>query len=252
MVYKDLPAGTQFLFGKINTEVYDTQLRRSMPTQQYLKWAKTDSNNLAINVDAAGAAIAFDHARPGTGSNRYERMHGTKMYFESSIHKFLNCADESWKNVDEGDACPRSNGIFQNGFLSAFNEQEKNCLLPFSVTVGTPAGYQRKYGNSVTKQVYASLPSAEQLGTYREAGSFNILFHNMRTYITDPGTMAMRYQYGTPHTTAGECTYNIAPIVKIKDDAPVDLTENGQYIIRIPESDFSGDILSFLGILPAA
>ena len=76
---------------------------------------------------------------------------------------------------------------------------------------------------------------------------------NIRTYITNPRTTAInRYYYGSVQHANSDDRFEIAPVVKIKDDAPVDTDQEGRYIIRISEPEFTGDIASFLGIQIAA
>lgn len=213
-----------------------------------MKWIKSNDNGIAVGVDTI-SSIQFDHPRPATGVNRYQRQHGQKVYFESDIHKYLNTASEDWKNISVGDMDIRYTGP---GFLSRFDDTERKLLVPHTVKVEVPVGYNKKYGKTMEKNVLAALPSAEQLGTRREAGTLGLTAEHFYTWVREAGTMNQYVCRGYTYPKPCNSPAPVCPIIKLKDDAPVDTQIDGSFIIRIPEPDFTGDIEAFLGISIAA
>lgn len=244
MFYSELLNGTKFFFGSTLISAYNGRTRTYEQVNTPVCWVKTAQDGLAICTNGL-QTVSFDYRRTATGNNRYERDHGNRVYFLSAVHKYLNCANSSWRTVDPGDAIPRGP---ENGFLSIFNDKEITFILPHTVSVNVPAGYTKKNGATMTQQVLASLPSAEQLGTRYEQGTLGVDCRNIYTWITNAESMSKTFDRGYINSHCGsERSAGICPLVKIKDDAPIDVTENGEYIIRIPEPDFEGDIAAFLG-----
>jgi hypothetical protein len=99
------------------------------------------------------------------------------------------------------------------------------------------------------QEVLIGIPSEAQMGYRNHPGSFNISFEDIGVtgWLSDADTMSKYHGYGYTNRMNSDHTRNIIPVIKIKDDAPVDIDEHGQYIIRIPESTFDGDIMAFLG-----
>jgi hypothetical protein len=88
------------------------------------------------------------------------------------------------------------------------------------------------------------------MGTRNNPGTFGINFTRSETWVLDADTMH-HYHSGYIYRIGGERGKFVMPVIKIKDDAPVDRDERGRYIIRVPESDFAGDLAAFLGFDPA-
>lgn len=248
MVFNDLPIGAEFCFGKIKKTQYSRTpdgRHVSEVVDVPLVWKKTALNGLSVGIRECGYA-AFDYPHDATGSNRYMRNHGHRLFFLSSLYKYLNTADTSWKNVSTGDRPPRydDNGA---GFLSKFSDEEIRLIEPHNMKVEVPVGYTKQYGTEVTKSVLVGIPSLEEIGDAYSSGTFQINVPQKSTWLSDADTMSKYISYGHIRRMGGDGTSNIMPVIKLKDDAPVDVLENGKYIIRIPESDFSGDIAAFLG-----
>ena len=249
MVFKDLPRGTTFCFGKIKKTQYNYGVRgpaRSEVVDAPIIWKKTGLNGLSVGVEECGYAT-FDYRHEATGTNRYMRSHGHRLFFLSSLCKYLNCADGSWREVAEGDNPPHTE-TSNSGFLSRFSDEELRLLEPHNMKVAVPAGYTKQYGAEMTKPVLVGIPSLEQVGDRMNRGSFGVNFDHISTWVTDADTMSKYLNHGYLRRCGGDCSSNIMPVIKIKDDAPVDVDEAGRYVIRIPEIDFTGDLDAFLGL----
>lgn len=247
MVYGELAPGALFYFGKKEVRNYDYSLRREKTENLPIQWKKTAENGLSIGLNAVNNK-RFDNKKPGTGSNRYEREHGYKVYFLSNLHKYLNCADESWAAVQEGDAYIEPS----SGFLSVFSDEERKFIVPHRMETKIPEGYTKKYGSVWQKDVLVGLPSLSQIGSRAERGTLDIDPESVYTWVTDADTMQKFVARGYQYKRVCDRPTCACPLIKISDDAPVDVTSDGEFIIRIPEKEFTGDILSFLGISLAA
>lgn len=248
MVFSELPAGSEFCFGRVMKHQRVCINGRGVweDTLIPLIWQKTALNGLSVGIKECGYA-SFDYRREATGTNRYMRTHGHRLFFLSAIYKYLNCADHSWKETAQGDMAPRSD-TNEGGFLSRFNEEEMRLLEPFALKVQVPPGYVKQYGTEMTKNVLVGLPTSEELGSRFSAGTFGVQFRRLDTWLRNAESMCVYMNYGSPSRCGGEVQRIIMPIIKIKADAPVDRTEDGKFIIRIPETDFAGDIAAFLGL----
>ena len=247
MVFSEIPVGQNFCFGRnmVASYGYNNGARRMREIP--LVWKKTALNGLSVCVEEYPYA-SFDHARAATGTNQSIRLHGHRVFFLSSLYKYLNCEDTSWMEVENGDSTPSVRGTETNrGFLSTFTDEERVYMETFSMTVPNPPGYTKQYGASQTKNVLVGIPSLEQLGDSRSAGTFGVIFNGANTWVTDADTMHKHYSYNSAYRIGGERIRNVMPVIKIKDDAPVDRDEHGRYVIRIPETDFAGDLSAFLG-----
>ena len=248
MVFSELPVGSKFCFGKIKKTQYNYG-RNGSVTQVVdtpLIWKKTALNGLSVGVDECGYC-SFDYPRQGTGNNRYMRSHGHRLFFLSSLYKYLNCADGSWRETAVGDGAPYSDSN-NSGFLSRFTDEELRLIEPHNMRVAVPAGYTKQYGTEMTKSVLVGIPSLEQVGDRLTRGTFGVSFDRISTWVSDADTMCKYLNHGYLRRTGGDGTSNIMPVIKLKDDAPVDMDESGRYIIRIPETNFTGDLDAFLGL----
>lgn len=243
MVFKDLPAGTVFLFGQtgIWQGSYESGRYQRVLVQKPLKWKKTDRDGLSLYADELLHA-SFDYSRYATGTNRYMRNHGHRFFFLSSLYRYLNCGDESWSSVAEGDGRPFADT--ERGFLSCFSDQEVSMLQPFTMKVDVPVGYTKQYGKQVEKQVLVGLPSVKQFNP--SGADFLGLTDRRTTWVTDADTTTCCFRCGALKRN-GNSSCNIAPLIRIRDDAPVDTDENDHYIIRLAETDFDGNIDALLG-----
>lgn len=252
MIFSEIPAGADFYFGGKNAFVYNYNEHRHEEKYVPFKWRKTNLNGLSIQTQN-NLSVPFDHPRPATGSNKTIRSHGHRLFFLTSLYKYLNCADESWKTVEQGDIQPRV-GVgndYSRGFLSKFNDNELKYLQPFNMKVKVPTGYTKQYGQEVEKSVLVGIPSLEQVGENGYDGTFGV---NCRVYtwLSDADTMIKQLRANWINRYVGDYADMVAPIIRIKDDAPVDRDENGNFVIRVPEVGFDGDIDAFLGFEAAA
>jgi len=136
--------------------------------------------------------------------------------------------------------------------LSFFTPDEVNFLQPYTVTHDVPAGYTKKYGTSVSKQVLVGIPSMAEIGDRVVPGTLDLPpAHRQRVdgWVTDCDTMSACKSYGWRSKAATEMTRGVIAMIKIKDDAPVDVNVDGSYVIRIPEEDFTGNLEEFLGFV---
>lgn len=252
MVFSELPVGTEFYFGSITVEehryVHGRGRERRM-VEHKMTWKKTALDGLAICVEE-NPYQTFDYAHTVSGQNRYMRAHGHRAFFLSSLYKYLNCDNGSWCQVSQGDALP----YYANepGFLSRFSPEEIAFMMPYSMTVNMPTGYTKQYGTTMTKNVLVGIPSREQIGDRMTTGTFGLSLPSNETWLSDADTLSNRMRYGYLSRVGGENPARVMPVIKIKPDSPVDLNENGKFIIRVPEVDFSGDLMSFLGLEAAA
>jgi len=249
MVFSELPTGAKFCFGKIKKTQYNynrTNGGRSEVVDVPMIWKKTALGGLSVGIKECGYAT-FDYRHEASGTNRYMRSHGHRFFFLSSLYKYLNCADASWKQVDEGDVQPRSD-FNDSGFLSRFNEEELRLIEPHNMKVVVPSGYTKQFGSEVIKPVLVGIPSLEQLGDRYSTGTFSVAFDRIDTWVSDADTMSKYMSYGSVRRAGGDISSNVMPVIKIKDDAPVDIDEAGNYVIRMPETNFTGDIDAFLGL----
>lgn len=246
--FKDLPVGTDFCFGKTTKVRYAYGTGNNRETyEEPMIWKKTALNGLSVCVKEGGFA-SFDYPHTATGTNNYMRNHGHRMYFLSSLHKYLNCADDSWKAHEEGDGSPysESNG---SGFMSRFTDEEIKLIEPHKMKIDVPVGYTKAHGTIMEKDVMIGLPSAEQLGGRwsDNQGTFGVTFERIDTWVTDADTMNKRILGGYSRRIPSDNTSYVMPVIKIKEDSPIDMDEFGRYVIRIPETEFEGDIFAFLG-----
>lgn len=250
MVFSDLRAGTPFLFGKVNVEKWFRN-EGYRYVDENLTWYKTHDNGLSVLMSRT-PSMSFDYPRPGTGTNRYERMHGQRLFSQSSLCKYLNTRDTSWSVTNESDGRPY--GFGGTGFLSRFTTEEMEYLQPFTLTQQVPAGMTKKYGTSVSTTVLAGIPTVAQVGDgYDIAGTFgrfeNSYHSQINGWLLDSNTMCSIKRYQRVSKAGGDYVQNVPVVIKIKDDAPVDRAENGAYIIRVPEEAFNGDLETFLGLV---
>lgn len=247
MVFSELPAGAKFCFGSVNKDMRRGNSPRFEQVDVPMVWKKTALDGLSVGIKECGRA-SFDYSRTVSGANRYVRTHGHRFFFLSSLYKYLNCADETWKQVTPGDRSPyaENNSL---GFLSRFSEEEIRLLEPHQMKVKVPYGYTKKFGEEETKEVLVGIPSAEQIGDRYALGSFGVGFDRIDTWISDADTLSKYLSWGCTRRVGGDASSNIMPVIKIKADAPVDIDDaTGNYIIRIPETNFDGDIDAFLGL----
>lgn len=244
MVFSELAPNTPFYFGRVSrTKYINGEGYRNV--EEAIRWRKTSDGGLSVN-ETEITQNSFDHKRQATGANRYERTHGQRLFSESSLCKYLNCRDTSWANVEQGDSRPFRGNV--NGFLSHFSTEEVEFLQPHVITQKTPDGMTKKYGSSVSKSVLVGIPSIAQLN--RIDGTFRIDTPSRyrQGWVTDCSTMSGYFRYDTLCKVGSDHTGNVLAVIKIKEDAPVDITEDGSFIIRIPEEDFNGDLNAFLGL----
>ena len=248
MVFSELPAGAEFCFGGYMAMTYDGRLGRTKETYMKMKWRKTNLNGLSIQIHNT-PNVSFDHPRPSSGSSRTIRSHGHRLFFLTSLYKYLNCDDMSWKDVDPGDRAPRATD--SKGYLSRFNEDEIKYLQPFTMKINVPSGYNKQYGQEMERDVLVGIPSIEQMGNGSNDGMFGIAVNRVFTWLSDADTMIRTFRSDWLGRQPGDCVDSVAPIIRIKDDAPVDVDEHGVYVIRVPEVGFEGDIEAFLGLAVA-
>lgn len=249
MVYGDLEVGTRFQFGVARRMNWNPRTRQNEEIERPMQWIKTADNSFAI-TERDYLYLPFDYSKPASGTNRYERVHGARVYFLSALHRFLNCSDKSWREVQDGDTVPTNNS---NGFLSAFNESEKQYLVPFTLETQVPSGYTKRLGSTISRSVLASIPTFRQLGSRIAEGTFGIRNDGFYTWITDVDDTACKYYIGgRDYKRMGSNDNNFNIVIKIADDAPIDVDEDNNLIIRIPEPEFEGDIATFLGLKIAA
>lgn len=249
MTYSELPIGADFSFGKNPIVRLNYATRSNEYIDEPIIWKKTGENNLAVCLNRNFSA-PFDYKRTATGSNRYEREHGMRIYFLSALHKYLNCADNSWSTTAEGDANLDDE---RSGFLSHFSDSELCYITPHKIKINIPDGYTKKYGTTMEREMLVGIPSEEQIGYSGNLGTFQINTNAIpATWVTNATTMSRARRYGSYTKYQSDRTFFVAPVIKIKDDAPIDEAEDGRYIIRIPEADFTGDIDLFLGFDIAA
>ena len=246
MVFSELPADAEFCFGKIKKTQYSYSSQQRTTVDIPMIWKKTALGGLSVGIKECGYAT-FDYRHEATGANRYMRNHGHRLFFLSSLCKYLNCADTSWKQVAAGDVQPYNNE-YEFGFLSRFNEEELRLMEPHNMKVAVPQGYTKMFGAEMTKPVLVGIPSLEQIGDRYSMGTFAVPFARIDTWVSDADTMSKYMSYGSVRRIGGDRSSNIMPVIKIKDDAPVDVDASGAYVIRIPETNFSGDIDAFLGL----
>lgn len=246
MVFSELPVGSEFHFGSTTQRTYRNG--RNSTVEVPFVWMKTGLNGLSVCIDNK-PYVSFDYARRETGNNRYERIHGHRAFFLSSLCKYLNCADESWKQVAAGDGIPYAE--HDQGFLSHFTQDELSFMMPYSMTTPMPVGYTKTYGASMTRDVLVGIPSIEQLSSDGfSRGTFGVDLYP-ETWVLNADTMSMFMRRGSSRT-GGDNARKVMPVIKIKDDAPVDRDPNGKFIIRVPETEFDGDLAAFLGFELAA
>lgn len=242
MVFSELSPGTEFFFGGYTERYYDYRLRRTEERNVDLKWIKTSDNQLSV-CTGSPFSICFDYPHNITGTNEYMRRHGHRLFTESALMKYLNCADRSWSET--GSDGPMYHGD-RNGFLDYFTEEDRKMIIPHHIKVSCPAGYTKKFGPYVEKTTLVSIPSIDQLGTGIQEGKFAINNFPFSTWVTDANSMNLYYRRGYAGKVGGNHYKAVAPVIRIKDDAPVDLI-NGKYYIRVPETEFSGNLDALLG-----
>lgn len=247
MIFSNLPIGTEFCFGKIKKSQYNYNRPGGAEIVDVpMVWKKTALNGLSVGIKECGYA-SFDYRHSATGSNRYMRNHGHRVFFLSSLYKYLNCADTSWRNVASGDAQPRCDNRDNNGFLSRFTDEEIRLIEPHNMTTAIPVGYNKLYGAEMSKSVLVGIPSLAQIGDRYGNGTFGVGVPRKTTWVHDADTMSQYLNYGSICRVGADTSAEIIPVIKLKDDAPVDVQEDGRFIIRIPESEFAGDLDAFLG-----
>lgn len=120
-------------------------------------------------------------------------------------------------------------------------------MQPFTMKVDVPAGYTKQYGAQMTKEVLVGLPSLEQIGARNIQGTFGVDFDYKYTWVTDADTTP-KYVWGQSVCSRNSDRANrVMPVIRVRDDAPVDTDDLGRYVIRYLEPDFDGDIDALLG-----
>lgn len=240
MVFSDLPVGSKFYFGTRSHTRTAYRNGRHIPETDTIKmeWKKTQ-DGLAVCVND-NRYICFDSGR-GAGSNKYVRQHGNRYFFISRLFAYLNCADSSWSDLDQDDNSPVHDSDTHFGFLSGFNDDELAFMEPYDMTVDVPVGYNKRYGDKVTKKVLVGIPSKKQIMETFGLQPFG------STWITDADNMSMSMRMNVTYRYSPDRTSRFMAVVKIRDDAPIDVDHSGQYVIQVPETDFSGNLDLFLG-----
>lgn len=251
MVFNDIPAGTDFYFGTAKNRRYDYATRRYNEEPAPMKWRKTALDGLSVEIGEKTVG-SFDHPRPTTGTNKSIRAHGHRLFFLSSLCKYLNCADNSWMSVDAGDRAPSHSEGSTEGFLSRFSEDELKYLEKFTMKINVPTGYVKQYGTQMEQEVLVGIPSQEQVGVEGREGAFGPHMPSLYTWLSDGDTLSHYHRNTWTQRTSGDNLNHVAPIIKIKADAPVDTDSQGRYVIRVPEKAFEGDLDAFLGFEAAA
>lgn len=249
MIFNEIPAGESFYFGKTKGRRWTGH--RYELVEVPMKWKKTQDNGFSI-LKEDPMAMSFDYKRSATGPNQYMRVHGHRLFTESSLCKFLNSKDDTWSSVEAGDQRPYN--YDKSGFLSNFTQEEREFIVPHVVTVTVPHGMTKKYGQEVSKQVLVSIPSSAQIGTSNtNGGSFGLSSSDrINGWVTDADTMSMSKRYYGLFKIGSDHVDNVFPVIKLSGEAPVDIYSDGIFIIRIPEEDFDGNLAEFLGFEAAA
>ena len=245
MVFKDLPVGAKFYFGRQTIKTYSYASRTHEDVVAPMQWTKTALDNLVIYTGRHRVVASFDHPRPMTGTNRDQRSHGHRLFSLSSLNKYLNCADLTWRAVDQGDIAPHENVA---GFLSFFDEDEMKYIVPHTINIPVPAGYNKQYGTNVSQTVLVTIPTQEQLGQGSDMGTFGMSCGNVSTWVMNSSAHCRMWYGGYYSGSNADSRQNVAPVMKIDPDAPIDTDVEGNYIIRIPEPEFEGDIVKFLAL----
>lgn len=243
MVFSELPVGARFFFGRQRKTRYEYVVRETAWYEDPIEWIKTNDRSISITVNEMMHSKQFDRSRPLTGANESIRVHGNRFFFDSTIFRYLNSLDSSWINI-EGELESKDS----EGFLSHFNETERSMLEKFDLQVSVPRGYTRKYGQSVSREVLVGLPSLAQLGAESPYnGTFGV-DRAFYTWTVDADDHNALWCAGKKtRAVKPNIPREFHPIIRIKDDAPVDVDQNGHFIIRLAEKDFDGDLCMFLG-----
>lgn len=232
MTFADLSPETVFLFGRKKSFDWKPGLGR-VETYKPMEWIKTHDRGLSVMLGSL-YIFQFDISREN-GTNQYERTHGYRMFPFTRLFQYLNCAGTDY---------PGSGGI-DLGFLSNFSPEELSFLRRQTATMNVPKGYNKKYGDTHTYSCLVNIPFLNQVSTFDQRGAFGLGRSYCNGWLVDADTLNQVASYGNIRRCNGSYGNRVNPVISIKEDAPVDRADDGKYIIRVPEPDFTGDLSGF-------
>lgn len=154
MKYGELPVGAKIQFGRY-------QARDGMQELD-LKWTKVTESGLAVLLPNT-IHMRFDFPEERLSFINQDRIaHGYNFYPVSNVAQFLNHSGSWFAPAHAGDRAGSER--VNNGFLSAFSPDELGAILPQTITVVSPPGSKKTFGQCVEVSQLVTLPSASQLG----------------------------------------------------------------------------------------
>lgn len=243
MLFKELPVGSLFNFVTPDNDLVSNHIYFYTRSSEYesdrMIWLKYTADNMCICLN--GVRMTYMTNPMENGKNRIERTHGTPIFYNTDIYKLLNS-----EHLDTP-----ING-FQQGFLSLFNSEEYDMLLPIVREIETPTGYTRQYGPTLKYQSLVSLPVLDDQSALSRL--FDITHvANVGTihgkcngqYAVIRSTLRGNYYYNKESYNADRRMFYNFPVVKIKEDAPFVMYNDSDpltyYSIvgEIPEMNFN-------------
>lgn len=257
MTINDLTIGSKLIFGRFRQR---TPFQQDLP--RTLQWIKLSRHNDFVSEYSIGF-LMFDPSEPNARS-REHRNGGNNFYPVSVIDQYLNARDvQDWFSPrHEFDCC--SPGLYpDHGFLSLFTDDEYNMLIPRAISIQTPQGSIRQYGEVYTTERRVALPSVAELtaipsmrGRYPVEGSpFPAISSSVTRCLTrtasGPGSVC-EYNFIQNCVTAHAANRNasIRPIIRLTD-ADVEECTPGYWTLCPPNPYEHDDKTEFLSLLNA-
>lgn len=246
MTFSEMPIGTTFELGGIN---YANE-------QKKLVWTKISNDKAICNLKR----MRMDARRSTSGTSRVQRIRGFNFFPETHLFKWLNSSTVPSYNTSGDDERPYFYG--DDGFLSCFEQEELDFLIPWKMTTIVPQGFQKKFGKSYTVDTLVGIPSISDLTQHEVTDGYLAeksvdevdIFHPPYDTMTRSGTSQTlyAYKYGDPAYCTPVDGANVCPIISIRGDAPF-MTEGASEIFCsavIPKEDLElqEGLLAILGL----
>ncbi|MBQ9613049.1 MAG: hypothetical protein IJV14_10755 [Lachnospiraceae bacterium] len=229
MKYGDLPIGSKILFGRYR--------ENDRGQEKELKWTKVTDDCRTVLVPRQIVAV-FDHCERGVNQDRMN--HGYNFYPYSNIDQYLNSRNYEWFVPKHSGDTVYYHEARRPGFLHFFMPEEIKQIAIQHITVASPKGSKKEFGEKTEIDRLVTIPSASQFGwggvndIQREEGeridllSDSTVFHGVtRTGSTDScHILARDWRSLRPQFCSGYDT--VCPMIILSPNVEVVQTaENG-------------------------
>lgn len=241
MKISEIPVGKVLYFGRFraNERVHPVELR----------WMKASEQNAFFGTSLLGSFCA--DAQEPENESRDRRERGSNFFPQTNICQYLNACQPDWYMPQH--ETDRIDETLKNrpGFLTLFDPWERDLIVPHEVITVVPAGFRRKYGETVKTTMKVSLPSKSQAGldldhtegeplTIFKTGEYKASNFLTRTAVHS-GLCAINARGSCiNHSPAG--THSIAPLLYLNGDHEVVFDDAEHVYLLVPPQEIVNEI----------